>query len=151
MEFLSRDTFLSYSEDGTTYNELYGLSGTPDMGGAPNKVDVTNLRDKAQRSINGNQQTASLDFPFYYNNEKDDDITENMVLRSFSKLKELEKSGALIHWKLTYPDMTYYQWDGKPTAWRTAANVDEPLKFTASISLESDLEYVDTVLADSTT
>ncbi len=149
MELLSRNTWLGVSEDdGATYLELYGLTGTPDMGGEPNKVDVTNLRDKVQRSIDGNQQVSSLQFPFNYNNEKDNTVTENMVKRSFAKLKELEDSGKLLQWKLTYPDGTSYAWSGRPTAWRTAANVDEPLKFNLSVSLESALEYADALIAD---
>ena len=67
MEYCTRDSYLAVSEDGTTYRELYGLSGFPQMGGTPNKIDVTNLRDKRKRYINGVQETDDLTFSFYYN------------------------------------------------------------------------------------
>lgn len=145
MEYLTKDTHLDYSEtNGGTYTELYGLNSFPKMGGSPNKVDVSNMRDSMQRSINGLQTVDNLDFGFYYNNETADDESD-VIKKAFAKLKKLEKADKLVYWKLTYPDGSYYSWQGKPVVSMDAGNVGEAIKFTLSISLETSLEFTDGV------
>lgn len=143
MEYLTKDTFLSFSEtkDGT-YTELYGMSSFPKMGGTPAKVDVTNMRDGMRRSINGLQEVDNLEFGFYYNSETTDDA-EGMVKKAFSKLKELEKANKIIFWKLTYPDGSCYAWQGKPIANIDSGEVGAAIKFTLSVSLESNLDFTE--------
>ena len=52
MEILSKGTKLAYATSKAgSYSVLYGLQSTPDMGGDPEKVDVTNLNDGAKRYI----------------------------------------------------------------------------------------------------
>ena len=52
MELLSKGTKLQYADTKAgTFKTLYGLQSTPDMGGDPEKVDVTNLADGAKRYI----------------------------------------------------------------------------------------------------
>lgn len=148
MEYLTKDTHLDYAEakEGA-YTELYGLNSFPKMGGSPNKVDVSNMRDSMQRSINGLQTVDNLDFGFYYNNETADDESD-VIKKAFARLKNLEKADKLVHWKLTYPDGSYYSWQGKPVVSMDAGNVGEAIKFTLSISLETNLEFTDGILGD---
>lgn len=145
MEYLTKDTHLDYAEakEGA-YTELYGLNSFPKMGGSPNKVDVSNMRDSIKRSINGLQEVDNLEFGFYYNNEKTTD-DGNVAKKAFAKLKELEKAGKLVHWKLIYPDGSYYSWQGKPVVSMDAGNVGEAIKFTLSVSLETSIEFTDGV------
>ena len=110
MEYCTRDSYLAVSENGTTYKELYGLSGFPQMGGTPNKIDVTNLRDKRKRYVNGVQETEDLAFSFYYNSEKSGDSGADET-----KIKESYK------------------------VLRDSGEVNAALKFTANISCETEL------------
>ena len=50
---------------------LYGLKSTPDMGGAREKKQVTNLLDTAHRYIAGLYKYDELTFGFYYNSDSD--------------------------------------------------------------------------------
>lgn len=150
MEYLTKDTYLSFSEtkDGT-YSELYGLNSYPKMGGTPQKVDVSNMRDGKRRSIHGLQEVDNLDFGFYYNAETVADSGDK-IKKAFSKLKALEKSDKLIFWKLTFPDDSYYAWEGKPVVNIDAGNVGDAMKFTLSVSLESGLEFTEGTPTDTT-
>ena len=103
MEYITKDTHLDFSTDGgTTYKELYGLNGYPDMGSEPEQKEVTNMRDSNKRYIAGLTDTGNLGFDFYYNKDKDDETTVDattLINNSFSVLKKQE--GKLVDWKLT--------------------------------------------------
>lgn len=143
MEYITKDTHLDFSTDGgTTYKELYGMNGYPDMGGEPEQKDVSNMRDSNKRYIAGLTDTGNLGFDFYYNKDKDDETTvdtRTIINNSFKEMKNQE--GKLIDWKLTYPDGSNYTWKGKPTAYITAGKVGDPIAFKLSVTVESKLEY----------
>ncbi len=145
MEYITKDTHLDFSTDGgTTYKELYGMNGYPDMGGEPEQKDVSNMRDSNKRYIAGLTDTGNLGFDFYYNKDKDAETTVDtitLINNSFSELKKQE--GKLIDWKLTYPDGSNYTWKGKPTAYITAGKVGDPIAFKLSVTVESKLNYSD--------
>lgn len=141
MELLTKDTHLDFfSDDGATWLELYGLESYPDMGAAPPKIKVTNMRDANERYIGGIPDVSDMKFGFFYNKEKDPDAG-TMIKKNFAKLKELEEAGAKIKWKLNYPDNTSYAWEGKPTVYVNGGNVGEAMKYTLSVTLESKLEW----------
>lgn len=150
MEYLTKDTYLSFkeTEDGD-YTELYGLNSFPKMGGTPEKKDVTNMRDSMKRSINGLQNVDNLDFGFFYNAETEAD-TGKVAKKAFSALKALEKKNKLAFWRLTYPDNSYYDWQGKPVVNMDAGNVGDVLKFTLSVSLESELVFAEGTVSEET-
>ena len=142
MEMTTRDVFLSYSEtkDGT-YKELYGLSGYPDMGAEPERVDVTNMRSKNKRYIEGLSDPGTLKFDFFYNSGNTPDAPVGAVTEAFKELKSLK--GKLIYWKLTYPDGSFDSWAGKPTVYRKAGSVGGTISFALTTSLESDIAQND--------
>lgn len=142
MEHITKDTHLDFSEDdGATFLELYGLSNYPNMGSTPDKVDVSNMRDKNKRYIDGLTDPGSLEFEFIYNTETAQD-TGTVIKKAFAKLKE--KENTLLDWKLAFPDGTSYTWKGKPTVYITSAGVGDPMKYKLSVSMESDLEWKET-------
>ena len=140
MEYITKDTHLDFSTDGTSYKELYGLNGYPDMGAEPEKTDVSNMRDKTKRSIDGLQDIGSLVFDFYYNAETVAD-SGNVIKKAFSALKEQE--GELLYWRLVFPDGSGYTWQGKPTVYMKAGGRGDPMQFSLSTSLETALDYTD--------
>lgn len=142
MELLTKDIHLDFSEDGSTWSELYGLENYPDMGSDPPKVKVTNMRDKNERYIGGLPDISDLKFGFFYNKETTAD-TGTMVKKAFSKLKALE--GTKLHWRLVYPDDTCNTWEGKPTVYMNGGNAGEALKYTLTTTLESDLDYSESI------
>lgn len=142
MEYINKDVFLSYKESGgSAYTELYGLSTYPDMGSQPEAKEVSNMRDKNKRYINGLQDTGMLKFDFYYNSGATPSAAEGVETGAFKKLKSLD--GKMLDWKLTFPDGSSYSWSGKPTSYITGGSVGDPIKFSLTTSVESDIEYAE--------
>lgn len=146
MEYITKDTHLDFSEDGTNFKELYGLNSFPNMGGQPERQEVTNMRDKSKRYINGLQDLDNLEFGFFYNNEKTEDTT--IIKKAFSKLKALETDDTLLDWRLIFPDGSSYSWKGKPVVYINSGAPGEPLKFTLNISCESAMSYTEGTVSD---
>lgn len=144
MELLSKGTKLQYADTKAgTYKTLYGLQSTPDMGGDPEKVDVTNLADGSKRYIPGVKDYGDLDFTFFYNDDDDNPaVSEADVSTSYSTLRALQKSNSTAWFKLLYPDGTGYQWSSKVSVKRSAAEVNAALKFTLRSTPLTELEDV---------
>lgn len=106
MELLSKGTKLQYADTKTgTFKTLYGLQSTPDMGGDPEKVDVTNLADGSKRYIPGVKDYGDLDFTFFYNDEDENPaVSEADVSTSYSTLRALQKANSTAWFKLLYPE-----------------------------------------------
>ena len=141
MELLSKGTKLQYAESASgTFKTLYGLKTTPDMGGDPEKVDVTNLNDNVRRYIKGVKDLGDLDFGFYYNSDDENpNVSESDVATSYSTLRALDKAGTKVYFKLIYPDGTGYSWNGTVSVKRVAAEVNQAISFTLRVMCESDL------------
>lgn len=61
-----------------TYEELVAVKDFPDLGSAPDTIEVTTLRDKMKRYIQGLQETGSFEF------------TYNYTKADFKKVKDLD-------------------------------------------------------------
>lgn len=144
MELLSKGTKLQYaSAKAGTFSTLYGLQSTPDMGGDPEKVDVTNLADGAKRYIPGVKDYGDLDFTFFYNDDEDNPaVSESDVAAAYSTLRALQTADTTVWLKLLYPDGTGYLWSSKVSVKRSAAEVNAALKFTLRSTPLTELEDV---------
>jgi hypothetical protein len=129
---LSKDTELFYNS-GTAqtpvWTQIRDLQEVPDMGAAPEKVEVTTLEDGARRYISGIRDYGDLVFTFLYDN---DGATSN-----YRVLKGLE--GAIETWKVSLPDGTNFKFDGEVAVIIGGAGVNAALTFTANIALNSDI------------
>lgn len=144
-ELLSKGIHLDICEDETisdssVFKTLYGLSSVPDVGGSPEKIEVTNLSDGNKRYIQGIKDYGDLEFEFYYNKEEESSAED--IRNSYQKLREIEKANKSIWWQLVYPDGTGHRWKGGVSVKRSAAGVNEALSFTASTALESEIEDI---------
>ena len=145
MELLSKGIYLEICEEETVsvsskFKRLYGLSSVPDIGGDPEKVDVTNLADGNRRYISGIVDYGDLEFGFFYNS--DDTTSETDILNSYSELRKLQNTGKSIWYRLVYPDNTGHQWKGGVNVKRSAAEVNAALSFTLTTSLETAMEDI---------
>ena len=61
-------TFLMQSQNGTSYTKLVPIVEFPDLGSAPEQIDVTTLDDTMRHYIPGVQDTGSLQFKAWYTN-----------------------------------------------------------------------------------
>lgn len=140
-EFNSKGTILSVApvpqSGDPAYKKLYGLFTTPEMGGTPEQIDVTNLEDSHKRSILGIQDNGSLEFEFYATEDEED--TTAQIRDTWNILRGYQSAGNTMMWKLEYPDGEGFTWEGKCSLRRQSATVNSAIKFTLTVDLETEL------------
>lgn len=127
---LSKDITLSYLKD-AAYVELSDLQEIPDLGAAPEKVEVTTLADGARRYINGIKDYGDLAFTFLYGSAATD---------SFPILQGLEVDGESVDWRVELADGTQFDFEGFPSVALAGAGVNAALTFSLNIALQSDID-----------
>lgn len=133
---LTNNTVLSYKTGTQTeFAAIDYLMEVPEMGGAPQKVDVTTLRDRSSRFIPGVIDHGDLVFKFLYDN--------GGANSNYRVLKGLQSSGALATFKLEYPDGTGHQFDAYVAVKMDAGASNAALTFTASMYLQSEITETD--------
>ena len=128
-----------YAAGGTlgTYAKIDDLQAIPSLGGEPEKVEVTTLADSVRRYINGIKDYGDLEFTFLYSNES--------ANSSFRKIRSYEKKGKKVSVKIGIPgedgtaDQTTFVFDAVLSAGLNEAGVNDPLTFTVTAGLQSDI------------
>lgn len=120
---------------GSSYINLPNLQAVPEMGGTPEKIDVTTLADTSKRYINGVTDNGDLEFTFIY----DADQTAS----SYKMLKALQTAKTEASFQITFPDETTFSFDAEVSVRTGAVEVNGALTFVASFALQSeiDVEY----------
>lgn len=128
---LSKDTTLSVKKSGSTYTELEYLMEVPELGGDPEKVEVTTLKDGVKKYIPGVRDLGDLAFKFLYDN--------STATSNYRVLREIMDSGKPAEFKVTYPDGTGHAFTAFVNVKMDAAQVNAAMTFTASMSLQSEI------------
>ncbi|MBP5432198.1 phage tail tube protein [Ruminococcus sp.] len=143
-EFNSKGTILSVAavpqSGDPTYKKLYGLFTVPEMGGTPEMIDVTNLEDSIKRNIPGIGDTGTLDFEFYATEDETDTTTQ--IRDTWNILRGYQTAGTTMMWKLEYPDGEGFTWKGKCSVRRQSVGVNNAIKFTLTVGLETGLDDI---------
>ena len=134
---LSKGITLGYKASGATgaYTVIPDLQEIPDLGGAPEQVDVTTLADSNYHYIAGIKDFDSLTFVFLYDN---DSATSN-----YRVVRGLEESEEEYDWEIEFPDETKFHFSGTVSTAIVGAGVNAALQFNATITLNSDMTVVD--------
>ncbi len=127
---LSKDTTLSYKKS-SAFEEIPLLMEVPELGGDPEKVEVTTLADGVKKYIPGVKDLGDLAFKFLYDNSG---ATSN-----YRVLKGLQDAGTAAEFKVTYPDGSEHAFTAFVNVKMDAAAVNAAMTFTASMSLQSDI------------
>lgn len=128
---LSKDTKLSAKAGSESqFVELPLLMEVPEIGGTPEKVDVTTLADASKKYIDGVKDYGDLAFKFLY---------ENTQGSAFRTLRGYEDAGTVAEYKVELPDGTGFAFSGQVSVKLDSAAVNAALTFTATISLNSDM------------
>lgn len=126
MELLSSGT--AYYLNG---QNLYGLKSTPDLGGAREKKEVTNLLDTAHRYIAGLYKYDDLTFDFYYNSaDSNPNVSSSQTAAAFRAARAVELSGASVQQKVEFPDGTYFTWTGQISTKVKKMDADGVMEFS---------------------
>lgn len=135
---LSKDTTLKYKTGAQTeFTEIDLLMEVPEIGGAPERVEVTTLKDKSKKYIMGLTDEGDLAFKFLYDN--------STATSNYRVLRGLQSSNALATFQLEYPDGTAHQFDAYVSVRMDSGAVNAALTFTATMFLQSDIAVVDPV------
>ena len=134
---LTKGIELGYKTSGAgeTYTKVAGLQSIPDIGGAPEQLDITTFDDTMMHYMNGLKDVGSMEFTFLY--DKQDNASSN-----FQTLCGLEDAGSVVSWEIKLPTGTKFHWDGEVTVTLSGAGVNEPLHFTANIGVSTDIQRV---------
>ncbi|MEG0473323.1 MAG: phage tail tube protein [Solibacillus sp.] len=128
---LSKDTTLSYKASGSSYTVLEHLMEVPEMGGDPEKVEVTTLSDGVKKYINGVKDLGDLTFKFLYDNGTADS--------NYRVLKGLQDADKAAEFKVEYPDGTGHEFSAYVNVKMDSAAVNAAMTFTVGMSLQSDI------------
>ena len=130
-------------------NVIPGLIEVPDLGGSPEKVDVTTLADANRQYINGIQDYGELTFKFVYD-AGEIQIGEGTNPSNYdyliSVITPAEATNTPITWKVSYPGVggkTFgFEFKGSASLTMDAMSVNSALTFTLTIAVSSDVKRV---------
>lgn len=126
---LSKDTELQY-KNGATFTRIDHLMEVPELGGDPEKIEVTTLQDGIKQYIPGIKDPGDLQFKFLYDNAG---TTSN-----FRILQGLQEAGAPVDFKVVFPDNTEWAFTAYVSVKVDSAAVNAALTFTATMNLQSE-------------
>lgn len=120
-----------------TFIELTGLKEIPELGGDPEKVEVTTLADEAKQYEYGVTDYGDLEFKFGYENSSAN--SPYRVLRGLAAAK------TVTEFELTLKDGTKFTWSAIPNVKLSGGGVNGVIDFTLAMALQSNIEVVDPV------
>ena len=112
--------------DAADFTTLKDLQEVPELGGTPNKVDVTTLDNESKTSIKGLIDYGDLSFKFLYATEQ---------------FKTLDALTGITTWKVTLPDSTTATFTGESSVKLSSIGVDAALTYSLDIALNSKIVF----------
>lgn len=142
MALLSNKTFL-YRKSAANSNvptngfqKLVDITSYPDIGGAPDAIDVTTLSDMVTRNINGIQSSSSHEFGAWY----DLDTYQNLNAIQLDDIENEEKTD-LDTYQIWFGENGKYgifEWQGKLSVFAGGAESNAARPMTITISDEGE-------------
>ncbi|BBM17376.1 hypothetical protein G15_1019 [Enterococcus avium] len=127
---LTKDTMLSMkSGSESTFAEIEGLQAVPEIGGDPEQVDITTLKDANKKYISGIQDMDSLEFTFLYDKAV------------FTKLKAVQTAGKEEEFELAYPDGAKCTFTGGVTVKMGSGEVNGAYQFTLAVTVSDGPDW----------
>jgi hypothetical protein len=117
---------------GSPEKTLPGLLEVSELGGDPEKIDVTTLEDEVKKYIPGVRDLGDLAFKFHY---------ETTASSTYTILKGLQKDNKVETYTVTYPDGSKHAFSAYVSVKVDSAAVNGALTCTANFSLQSDITF----------
>lgn len=134
---LANGATIGYAADATTkpttFTNIPDLKSFPDLGVEPEMVDNTALSDTMRHNEQGIGDPGNMEFVFRYANAAAGD--------SYRVAKGLE--GAVKWYQVKLKDGTTFTFRAEASVRVTGAGVNDPVEFTMSLALQSDIEPAD--------
>jgi len=127
-----------YSANGTTigykttteessFTLIPYLMEVPELGGTPEKIDVTTLTDEVKKYIFGIKD-IELVFKFLYDKQA-----------NYNILKGFENNKTYVDFQIKYPDNSTHTFSALPSVKMDAGSVNGALTFSATMMLSTDI------------
>lgn len=116
-------TILEISEDGTAWSKLCKIKSYPQLGGAPDQLETTDMEDGSQTFIPGVQSVDAMEF------------TANYTLAAYTAVKA--KEGTALKYRLkmgTNGADGVATWDGQHSVYINEGAVNAVREMTISVS-----------------
>ena len=127
---LTNKTFLMKKNADGKWEELIGITKYPQIGGEPEQIEVTTLRDVKKRYINGLEDTQKLEFGANYTKE------------NYSKLNAIVAAGGMETYCLCFGDELgtdgRFEWSGRMSLYLSEGESNAARGMTFTISDEGD-------------
>ena len=124
------ETTISYKEGAMAdFVEIDLLMEVPEMGGDPEKIEVTTLKSQFKEYIPGISDLGDLAFKFLYDN--------SAATSNYRVLKKLQTDKKKATYKVEYPDGTGHQFDAYVSVKIDGGGTNTPIGFTATMFLQS--------------
>jgi hypothetical protein len=120
-------TYLGTSTNGTAFTKLVSIKDFPDLGGAPDQVEITDLDDDVQKFLLGVQSMSALEF------------TANYVPAEYDKLSNMA-DGTIRKFCVAFGQNGEYgifAWEGQLAVWVVGGGVNAAREMRISISASS--------------
>ena len=141
-------TYLGYASSNsgttvpTTYIKLCAIKSFPDLGGAPEKIEITTLEDAVQTFVNGVQALDPLEFTANYD---PDDYERLKKLRSgenyFCVGFRINALGSESNNTNTL-DKGAWAWKGQLSVWVVGGGVNAAREMRISISSSTEIQSI---------
>ena len=134
MAILSNKAYLMRKPNGSsTFEKLLDITSIPDLGGAPDQIDVTTLSDLQTRNINGIQSISALEFGAWYDRDK---YVELEAIEAADRNKLQSELDTYQVWFGENGIYGKFEWDGKLTVYVGAVESNAAVPMTITISDE---------------
>ena len=137
MAVLSNVSYLYRKANGTsTFTKLVDITSVPDLGGAPEQIDITTLSDRKQKNMNGIQSVSAHEFGAWYDSETYDTL-QTIMEADYDKTSASELDTYQV-WIGENGVGGKFEWSGKLSVYVGGYESNAAIPMTISISDEGE-------------
>lgn len=137
MAVLSNVSYLYRKPNGTaTFTKVCDITSVPDLGGAPEQIDITTLSDRKQKNMNGIQTVSSHEFSAWYDSEIYDTL-QSIMEADYDKTSVSELDTYQV-WIGDNGVGGKFEWQGKLSVYVGGYESNAAIPMTITISDEGE-------------
>lgn len=137
MAVLSNVSYLYRKANGTsTFTKVCDITSVPDLGGAPEQIDITTLSDRKQKNMNGIQTVSAHEFGAWYDSDVYDTL-QTIMEADYDKTSASELDTYQV-WIGDNGVGGKFEWQGKLSVYVGGYESNAAIPMTISISDEGE-------------
>ena len=137
MAVLSNVSYLYRKPNGASeFAKVCDITSVPDLGGAPEQIDITTLSDRKQKNMNGIQSVSSHEFGAWYDNDVYDTL-QSIMEADYDKTSATELDTYQL-WIGENGVGGKFEWSGKLSVYVGGYESNAAIPMTITISDEGE-------------